>query len=417
MRPARFVSSKNELEALPSAEALIRRRVRITTASNRSLPGLRTRQAGAVTVRQSPKARFSARQAEAPRAERHSAAVTRARLRSRVGMDQSSPHHHWLAPGDAAVALEDAGADVAFVAADLVGCRAVERLAQDRAAAADELDPVLRVALFLHDDRHRGAVRAALGQLDAGRGVEIPSLHGREDRARRQFRRAHHDPSASGTGQRRIPRILEMVRIVDGDAVEQQAAREDRVPGRFSAADAAAPEIVDHRVAVVDLEQLVVADALQIVGRERPCEVGMIDVRHRVLRADRVDAALQDLAERRSLLPADPLARVEAVDVNGLSLESARDFFTRDQQETSGHGELAVEHLDAGADVVVAQHQEVVAVVLVPSRDVARRAVAVALQRVRVRVALEPSHLFGFRLTGDNRGPRKRGHDRGQAHP
>ena len=54
IRAARIVSSKSELKALPSAKAKIRRSLRTATASNRFLPDLRRRQAGAGIVRQSP---------------------------------------------------------------------------------------------------------------------------------------------------------------------------------------------------------------------------------------------------------------------------------------------------------------------------------------------------------------------------
>jgi len=86
VRPARGISTKNAPESPPSAEARIRRTARMTTASNRSLPGVRRRQAGAGIVRRSTEVRFSARPAAAPSGGRGSAGP-RLRRRTRVGRD------------------------------------------------------------------------------------------------------------------------------------------------------------------------------------------------------------------------------------------------------------------------------------------------------------------------------------------
>ena len=50
-----------------------------------------------------------------------------------------------------------------------------------------------------------------------------------------------------------------------------------------------------------------------------------------------------------------------------------------------------VEAVDRGQEVVIGQHEELVAVLAIPAHDVVRRAVAVAVERVRVGVALVPA--------------------------
>ena len=116
----------------------------------------------------------------------------------------------------------------------------------------------------------------------------------------------------------------------------------------------------------------------------------MVDVGHAVLRPDGVDAALEDFERRRPFLPPDPLARVDPVDVDRLALEAAGDFFATNQREHPRDRILRVQPGHLGQDVVVAEHEKVVAVVLVPPRDLVGRAVAVAFERVSVSIPLEP---------------------------
>ncbi len=181
------------------------------------------------------------------------------------------------------------------------------------------------------------------------------------------------------------------------------------------------PSVVDHRVAVVDLEQLVVAHRRQVVGGDRPAEIRMVDVRHAAGHADGVDVVLQHLGDA-ACRPARAWTRpigIEGVDVQRLALEAGRHFLALDHQELVVGAVQGIEAVDRGQVVVVGEHQEVVLVVPVPADDVVRRAVAVAVQRVRVRVALEPAERTGGwcrwrRLTGDDRvqsGTQQRGRE------
>ena len=123
---------------------------------------------------------------------------------------------------------------------------------------------------------------------------------------------------------------------------------------------------------------------------------------------DRVDVALDDVEERRALLGLDALGDVEAVDVHGLSVESVRDLLALDQKETAVVAVERIQRLDGREDVVIAQDEELIAVIAIPPRDVVRGAVAVAVGRMRVRVALVPASGLALRRGRQRRGAQRR---------
>lgn len=146
------------------------------------------------------------------------------------------------------------------------------------------------------------------------------------------------------------------MRIVHGNAIEQHAAAEDRVPGGFETRSAATPVVVHHRVPAEDLEQLVVADLPDLVGRQGPAEVGVIDVRHSAFTSDRIDTLLRELDQRRARLRSDLRFRIEAVDVDGLVAQAVGHLFPFDDDELARLRQFRVETIDGDEDVVVGDH-------------------------------------------------------------
>ena len=105
---------------------------------------------------------------------------------------------------------------------------------------------------------------------------------------------------------------------------------------------------------------------------------------------DGVDVALDDVDDRAAVLRLDFLGQTEAVDVNRLLAEAIRDFLAADQQKLLVGAVQRVQPVNARQEIVIAQHQESIAMLPVPPRHIVRRRVAVAVERVRMRVALVP---------------------------
>ena len=202
------------------------------------------------------------------------------------------------------------------------------------------------------------------------------------------------------------------MRVIHGDAVEHRAAREDGVPHLLEPGHAAASGVVDLRVAVVDLEQAVVAHLLQLLARDRPAEVGVVDVRDAAGRPDGIHRVLQHVDDRRACLGATSAADIEPVDVQRRLLERRGYFLAPDHEELPVGAVQRVERIGRGQEVVVGEHEEGVAVLAIPAHDVVGRGVAVAVERVRVRVALVPARRRRRRRLGR----RRCGHQRGERH-
>ena len=70
----------------------------------------------------------------------------------------------------------------------------------------------------------------------------------------------------------------------------------------------------------MDLEQLVVPRLTEIVGRQGPLEIRMVDVGHARGRSNVVDVPLQRLSNRRAVVGLDQPFEVQPVDVDGFLL-------------------------------------------------------------------------------------------------
>ena len=112
---------------------------------------------------------------------------------------------------------------------------------------------------------------------------------------------------------------------------------------------------------------------------------------HRVGGADRAHVTLQRVEDARPALRRDEPRRRERVHVDVLVAEAVGDLFPADHEEALVEPVQRVQRLDAREDVVVGEHEEGVAALLVPLRHVVRVRVAVAVERVRVRVPLVPA--------------------------
>ena len=251
-----------------------------------------------------------------------------------------------------------------------------------------------------------------------------------------------------------------MMRIIHRQAVEHaklqfcQPERQQDVPHSLDADVIRIAFVANGRMAVVNLEEPVALHLHQVLGGERPAEVGVVDVRkHRLaaepaLRQHGVDIALHDFHDIRAVPRLDSVAKVGRVDVDLVLLEKVRrvganfvllelvsDLLAGNHQEPLAFlqiatelgqrvepdlqdavgGEASVEAVRAVTgevffegclahlvghrnpfdafleDVVVGQGQEMVAVGLVPFGDHFGEIVAVAPERVRVQVALPPA--------------------------
>ena len=222
---------------------------------------------------------------------------------------------------------------------------------------------------------------------------------------------------------------------------------EDDVPDPLGARMQLVAGIVDGRVAVIDLEELLVVDLHELLGGDRPLEVRVIEVgehghaRPEPLRMHGVEGMLQRLDDLRAghgiqgLIRQDELLDVRRVHVHVL----VRDLLARDEQESSGLLELTLDfrqgtqadlllfalaphdhpffaeatqilvqgdgaglglmHLQPfvviGDDVMVRQRQERIPLALIPIGDHLREVIPVAPISMGVQVALVPLRLFG----------------------
>src|SRR4026209_209681 len=103
---------------------------------------------------------------------------------------------------------------------------------------------------------------------------------------------AHHHPSLSGSRGIPVPGPLENVGVIHGDAVQHLSVGENMVPCGFQTSNATASLIVHMRMTVEYFEKLVVLNLLQLVSRNRPAEIGMVDVRDTSCFTYGVDVAL-----------------------------------------------------------------------------------------------------------------------------
>jgi hypothetical protein len=197
--------------------------------------------------------------------------------------------------------------------------------------------------------------------------------------------------------------------------------------------------VVDHGMAVVDLEKAFTPKWQEILGGDAPIEVGMVDVRkHRLagaaaLEKDVVDVVLHDIEHVAAAVGFEAFPGICHVDVDGPGEIPVRQFLAGDEEELPGLFEKRSElcewfksdlvgsetrtFLDPGAvaflvsiegfssastraqsepilslqrNVVIREGEKVVAVVAVPFGDHLGIIVAVAPERMSVEVAFPP---------------------------
>ncbi len=166
-------------------------------------------------------------------------------------------------------------------------------------------------------------------KLDAGAGVKKAFFQILDNLARRQIFGAHHHPAAAGVRAARRKFFLEVMRIIDGNAVNLLAIAQQMIPNLFHARPTAAAEIVHPGVAVVNFQKLVVVNLHEIVLRDGPFEIGMVDVRHTIGGTHRVHILLNRADEADIHLGVDLLRNVQAIHVYRLCQEARGQFLAR----------------------------------------------------------------------------------------
>ena len=94
----------------------------------------------------------------------------------------------------------------------------------------------------------------------------------------RELRDARHDPALAGICLVREKVAQIIMGIVAGNAVEDQPAREQRVPDLLGAGPAAGGEVVGIAVDVQQLEQAHAAQLLHFIEAEGPFPVRVVDL-------------------------------------------------------------------------------------------------------------------------------------------
>ena len=193
------------------------------------------------------------------------------------------------------------------------------------------------------------------------------------------------------------------MRIVDGDAIQQQPARENGVPRLLHARHATAAEVVHLRMPVEDFEQPVVPDLLQFLARDRPAEIRMVDVRQAAF-APRMASTLRCSTSTTEVPPCGSTraSHVEPVDVERLFRQSVGDLFAFDDQKSLVGAMDGIQPVDGSEEVVVGQDEKLISVLAIPAHDFFGSRIAVAVESMGVGVALvprEPSPALPRRLS------------------
>ena len=99
--------------------------------------------------------------------------------------------------------------------------------------------------------------------------------------------------------------------------------------------------VVHQGVAVVDLEEALSLERDQVLRRDRPAEIGVVDMReHRLagrapLSQHGVHVVLQDVEHAHPPLRRNQRHEIRRIDVNGRGLEPVRDFLALEDQKAS----------------------------------------------------------------------------------
>ena len=278
-------------------------------------------------------------------------------------------------------------------------------LAEQAAAVTDKMGRVLEGRFLLDGNLNPLVVDPQVRQGNTGGSVEAAGLQALHDGRRREPGGLDHHPATPRIQAVGAEFALEVMGVIHRDTVNELAAAEDLVPHGLQPGRPTAPVVVDRRRAVVDLEELVVPNLAHLIGRQRPAEVGMVDVGHPAHPADGIHVALEGVHRVGATLRRDDLPQVESVDMDAALSEVVGDFFPVDDQKLFPGCENAVETLDFSQKVVVRQHQEVVVALPVPAHHLVRGAVSVRVDGVGVGVPLVPlqrlTRRHGHQTEGD----------------
>lgn len=229
-----------------------------------------------------------------------------------------------------------------------------------------------------------------------------------------------------------------------------EAMGEDDVPDLADGGVEVVAFVEDLRVAVVDLEEFQAAHRHEFLRGDAPAEVGVIDVgEHRLaggfaLGIDRIDIALDDFEHAVAALGLDNFAQVDGAHVDRGEFVFIRELLAGNENETAGFLEFGTElskrfqahfwKVIAGAlldpvfaeafdvtfediatafirrhepavthlqGVMIAEHQEIVAMLLIPIGDHLGIAIAIAPEGVGVEIALPPAGFLGAGVGGE----------------
>lgn len=179
--------------------------------------------------------------------------------------------------------------------------------------------------------------------------------------------------------------MVEVVRIVDGDAADGFPLIEQCFPDGFLRWMFVVPLRIHVGMTAVDFEELGSGCAADVFGREGPIEVRVIHEGDSALCVDVFDRVNEGSANRGVFAAADGSLGAQTIYVHACALDEHRQFFARDDDEVGFFQRF--EGLRTCARVVIGQGDEVKTVVAVPNIDVARMAISIAPIAVSVNVS------------------------------
>ena len=117
-------------------------------------------------------------------------------------------------------------------------------------------------------------------------------------------------------------------------------------------------------------------------------------IRNTACRTDAVDVCLQSRERIGSSLRQHDPAESETVYVIGLFVYTIGDLLTLNNEKLSAVTKLLVQLCDRRYVFMIGDDKEVIAILFVPSDDIGRRRIAIAVRGMGMRVALEPTGLL-----------------------
>lgn len=213
----------------------------------------------------------------------------------------------------------------------------------------------------------------------------------------------HLDPSHAGFGG--VGRIglvgVEVVRIVHGDAADVLPLIEQRFPDGFLRGMGCISGVGHMRMTAVDLQQLGTFGIVNIVGREGPIEIRMVDQRDTILRVHVFDGVNERRTHGGVFAAADGFLCAQTIHVHARALHRHGQLFPRDDDERLLFQRF--ERLRAGAGVVVGECDERKAVVAIPRVHITRMTIPVAPIAVGMNVSALKRRDVERRVEGSSR--------------